>query len=210
MPELSSLLAFALIAFGMVLTPGPNMIYLISRSISQGHAAGLISLIGVVLGFVVYMLCATFGITALLFAVPYAYDALRFGGAAYLLYLAWQALRPGGRSPFQVRELVPDGPRRLFAMGFLTSLLNPKIAMFYLALLPQFIDPAAGNVLTQSLLLGAIQIVISGSVNALIIFTAGSIALFLRTRPFWAVVQRWLMGTVLAGLAVKMATEAQR
>ncbi|MGO4816068.1 LysE family translocator, partial [Cupriavidus sp. 2MCAB6] len=145
-----------------------------------------------------------------LFAVPYAYDALRFGGAAYLLYLAWQALRPGGRSPFQVRELVPDGPRKLFAMGFLTSLLNPKIAMFYLALLPQFIDPAAGNVLTQSLVLGAIQIVISGSVNALIIFTAGSIALFLRTRPFWAVVQRWLMGTVLAGLAVKMATEAQR
>lgn len=210
MPELSSLLAFALIAFGMVLTPGPNMIYLISRSISQGHAAGLISLIGVVLGFVVYMLCATFGITALLFAVPYAYDALRFGGAAYLLYLAWQALRPGGRSPFQVRELVPDGPRRLFAMGFLTSLLNPKIAMFYLALLPQFIDPAAGNVLTQSLLLGAIQIVISASVNVLIIFTAGGIALFLRTRPFWAVVQRWLMGTVLAGLAVKMATDAQR
>ncbi|MGO4739308.1 LysE family translocator [Bosea sp. 2KB_26] len=210
MPELSSLLAFALIAFGMVLTPGPNMIYLISRSISQGHAAGLISLIGVVLGFVIYMLCATFGITALLFAVPYAYDALRFGGAAYLLYLAWQALRPGGRSPFQVRELVPDGPRKLFAMGFLTSLLNPKIAMFYLALLPQFIDPAAGNVLTQSLVLGAIQIVISGSVNTLIIFTAGSIALFLRTRPFWSVVQRWLMGTVLAGLAVKMATEAQR
>lgn len=210
MPELSSLIAFALIAFGMVLTPGPNMVYLISRSISQGHAAGLISLIGVVLGFVIYMLCATFGITALLFAVPYAYDALRFGGAAYLLYLAWQALRPGGRSPFQVRELVPDGPRKLFAMGFLTSLLNPKIAMFYLALLPQFIDPAAGNVLTQSLVLGAIQIVISGSVNVLIIFTAGSIALFLRTQPFWSVVQRWLMGTMLAGLAVKMATEAQR
>ena len=210
MPELSSLLAFALIAFGMVLTPGPNMIYLISRSISQGHTAGLISLIGVVLGFVIYMLCATFGITALLFAVPYAYDALRFGGAAYLLYLAWQALRPGGRSPFQVRELVPDGPRKLFAMGFLTSLLNPKIAMFYLALLPQFIDPAAGNVLTQSLVLGAIQIVISSSVNGLIVFTAGSIAFFLRTRPFWAVVQRWLMGTMLAGLAVKMATEAQR
>lgn len=210
MPELSSLLAFALIAFGMVLTPGPNMIYLVSRSISQGHAAGLISLLGVILGFIIYMLCATFGITALLFAVPYAYDALRFGGAAYLFYLAWQALRPGGRSPFQLRELVPDRPRKLFAMGFLTSLLNPKIAMFYLALLPQFIDPAAGSVLSQSLLLGSIQIAISGSVNALIVFTAGGIALFLRQRPFWAVLQRWLMGTVLAGLAVKMATEAQR
>lgn len=210
MPEMSSLLAFALVALGMVLTPGPNMIYLISRSISQGRLAGLISLGGVALGFVFYMLCAAFGITALLFAVPYAYDALRFGGAAYLLWLAWQAVRPGGRSPFQVRDLPHDSPRKLFLMGFVTNLLNPKIAMLYLALLPQFIDPAAGSVLAQSIVLGAIQIVISVSVNAMIAFAAGSIALFLRTRPLWAVVQRWLMGTVLAGLALKMATEAQR
>lgn len=210
MPEISSLLAFALICLGMVLTPGPNMIYLVSRSIAQGYLAGLISLSGVILGFIVYMLCAAFGITALLFTVPYAYDALRFGGAAYLLWLAWQSLRPGGSSPFQLRELMPDRPRKLFGMGFFTSLLNPKIAVFYLALLPQFIDPATGSVLSQSVLLGSIHIAISSSVNALIVFTAGGIALFLRTRPFWSVVQRWLMGTVLAGLAVKMATEAQR
>src|SRR6201996_3938963 len=144
----------------MVLTPGPNMIYLISRSIAQGRRAGLISLGGVALGFVFYMLCAAFGITALLFAVPYAYDALRLAGAAYLGWLAWQALKPNGRSPFQVRALKVDGPRKLFAMGFVTNLLNPKIAMLYLALLPQFIDPAQG-VLVQSLLLGSIQIVIS-------------------------------------------------
>lgn len=210
MPEISSLLTFALICLGMVLTPGPNMIYLISRSIVQGHGAGLISLCGIILGFIVYMFCAAFGITALLFTVPYAYDALRFGGAAYLLWLAWQSLRPGGASPFQLRELSPDRPRKLFGMGFFTSLLNPKIAMFYLALLPQFIDPAAGSVLGQSVLLGAMQITISGAVNALIVFTAGGIALFLRNRPFWAVVQRWLMGTVLAALAVRMATEARR
>ncbi len=105
------------------------------------------------------MLCAAFGITALLFAVPYAYDALRFAGAAYLLWLAWQAVKPNGRSPFQVKKLQVDGPRKLFAMGFVTNLLNPKIAMLYLALLPQFIDPAAGSVLTQSLALGSIQIV---------------------------------------------------
>ena len=102
MPHLSSLLGFALVSFGMVLTPGPNMIYLISRSIAQGRGAGLISLGGVALGFVFYMLCAAFGITALLFAVPYAYDALRLGGALYLLWLAWQVLKPNGRSPFQV------------------------------------------------------------------------------------------------------------
>jgi threonine/homoserine/homoserine lactone efflux protein len=209
MPHTSALLGFALVSFGMVLTPGPNMIYLISRSITQGPAAGIVSLGGVALGFVFYMLCAAFGITALLFAIPYAYDALRFAGAAYLLWLAWQALKPGGRSPFQVKKLQVDSPRKLFAMGFVTNLLNPKIAMLYLALLPQFIDPT-GSVLTQSLALGTIQIAISVGVNAMIALAAGSIALFLGTRPAWLLLQRWLMGTALAGLAMKMALEARR
>jgi threonine/homoserine/homoserine lactone efflux protein len=210
MPHLTALLGFALISFGMVLTPGPNMIYLISRSITQGPAAGIVSLGGVALGFVFYMLCAAFGITAFLFAVPYAYDALRLSGAAYLLWLAWQAVKPNGRSPFQVRELKIDGPRKLFAMGFVTNLLNPKIAMLYLALLPQFIDPALGSVLLQSIVFGTIQIVISVSVNAVIALTAGSITGFLAARPAWLKAQRWLMGTVLAGFAVRMALEAKR
>ncbi len=210
MPHFPALLGFALVSLGMVLTPGPNMIYLISRSITQGRLAGLISLGGVALGFVFYMLCAAFGITALLFAVPYAYDGLRLAGAAYLLLLAWQALKRNGRSPFQVRELAVDGPRKLFAMGFVTNLLNPKIAMLYLALLPQFIDPAQGSVLTQSIVFGLIQIVISVSVNAMIALAAGSISRFLGTRPTWLLVQRWLMGTVLAGLALRMAFEAKR
>ncbi|WP_407157730.1 LysE family translocator [Bradyrhizobium sp. STM 3557] len=210
MPHASSLLAFALVSLGMVLTPGPNMIYLISRSITQGHAAGIVSLSGVALGFVVYMLAAAFGITALLLAVPFAYDALRLAGAAYLLYLAWQAMKPGGRPPFQVKKLAIDSPRKLLLMGFVTNLLNPKIAMLYLALLPQFIDPSAGSVLTQSLVLGAIQIAISVSINAVIAKAAGTIALFLASRPSWALVQRYLMGTVLAGLAVRMAVEARR
>jgi threonine/homoserine/homoserine lactone efflux protein len=210
MPATSSLLGFALISLGLVLTPGPNMIYLISRSITQGPVAGIVSLGGVALGFVFYMLCAAFGITALLFAIPLAYDALRFAGAAYLLWLAWQAVKPGGRSPFQVKELAVDSPHKLFAMGFVTNLLNPKIAMLYLALLPQFIDPAAGNVFLQSVMLGAIQIVISVSVNAMIALAAGSISRFLAQRPSWMLLQRYLMGTVLAGLAVRMAFEARK
>jgi threonine/homoserine/homoserine lactone efflux protein len=210
MPELSSLLAFGLLALGMVLTPGPNMIYLISRSLSQGAAAGLVSLGGVALGFVFYILCAAFGITALVFAVPYAYDVLRICGALYLLWLAWQALRPGGRSPFEVRRLSPDGTRKLFVMGLMTSLLNPKIAVLYLSLLPQFVDPDRGSVFAQLLALGAVQVTISVTVNAIIVVTAGSIAAFLAGRPVWLLVQRWLMGTVLAGLALRMATEAQR
>ncbi|WP_203322141.1 LysE family translocator [Pseudoxanthomonas beigongshangi] len=210
MPQSSTLVAFALICLGMVLTPGPNMIYLVSRSISQGRMAGLVSLGGVALGFVFYVLCAAFGITALMMAVPYAYDALQLAGALYLLYLAWQAIRPGGRSPFQVRDLPQDGPRKLFAMGFATTLLNPKVAVMYLSLLPQFIDPAHGSVLSQSLLLGFTQISVSVSVNALIVAMAGSIALFIGQRPLWQVAQRWLMGTVLAGLATRMLVEGRR
>jgi threonine/homoserine/homoserine lactone efflux protein len=210
MPEAASLVAFALVALGMVLTPGPNMIYLVSRSISQGRGAGFISLAGVALGFVVYMLCAAFGITALVLAVPYAYDALRFGGAAYLLYLAWQAVRPGGRSPFHVKSLPKDSPRKLFMMGLLTNLLNPKIAVMYLSLLPQFIRPEQGSVLMQSIVLGFTQIAISVSVNSVITVMAGSIAVFLATRPRWMVMQRWLMGTVLGGLAVSTAFESRR
>lgn len=211
MPELSNLLAYGLLSLGMVLTPGPNMIYLISRSICQGRMAGLVSLGGVALGFVVYMLCAALGITALVLAVPYAYDALRLGGALYLLYLAWQAVKPGGRSPFQVCALPKDSPRKLFMMGFVTNLLNPKIAVMYLSLLPQFINPSDhGGVLSQSIVLGVTQIVISVSVNALIVIMAGSIATFLASRPVWQIVQRWLMGTVLAGLAMRMVVEGRR
>jgi threonine/homoserine/homoserine lactone efflux protein len=208
--HVASLLAFAAIALGMVLTPGPNMAYLVSRSVCQGRSAGLISLGGVALGFLTYMLLAAFGITALLFAIPYAYDALRLCGAAYLGWMAWNALRPGGASPFQVRELAPDSPRRLFAMGLLTNLLNPKIAALYLSLLPQFVDRAAGDVMGQTLALGATQIAISVMVNAAIVVTAGSVAAFLTGRPLWARLQRWLMGGVLAGLALRMAWDSGR
>ncbi|BDR09569.1 LysE family translocator [Comamonas thiooxydans] len=210
MPGFENWLAFGLISLGMVLTPGPNMVYLISRSICQGRAAGLISLGGVALGFVFYMMCAALGITAIVMAVPYAYDGLRIGGALYLVYLAWQAVKPGGRSPFEVKNLPQDGPKKLFLMGFLTNLLNPKIAVMYLSLLPQFISPEHGSVLSQSLVLGFTQIVISVSVNATIAMLAGSIAVFLSGRPTWILVQRWLMGTVLAGLAVRMLTEARK
>jgi threonine/homoserine/homoserine lactone efflux protein len=209
-PTLPTFIAFGLIVFGMALTPGPNMIYLVSRSISQGRVAGLISLGGVAVGYVFYMLCAAFGITALMFAVPYAYDALRLAGALYLLHLAWQAVKPGGRSPFQVRELPQDSPRKLFAMGLVTNMLNPKLAMIYVSLLPQFISPEQGSVLSQSLLLGGLQIVNGVVVNAVIVMIAGSLARFLARRPRWLIAQRWLMGTVLGGLAINMATAARR
>jgi threonine/homoserine/homoserine lactone efflux protein len=210
MPTLTHHLQFALVALAMVLTPGPNMIYLISRSVCQGRIAGLISLGGIALGFMGYLVCAALGLTAIFLSVPLAYDALRIAGVIYLLYLAWQALKPRGRSPFKVRDLPQDSPGRLFGMGLLTSLLNPKVAILYVSLLPQFIQPEQGSVLVQSLVLGSTQIAISVSVNAAIVSMAGSIALFFASRPKWQAVQRWLMGTVLASLAVRMAVESRR
>ncbi|MFN4282502.1 MAG: LysE family translocator [Alphaproteobacteria bacterium] len=208
MISLASFLAFALVALGMVLTPGPNMIYLLSRAILQGRAAGFISLAGVLVGFVAYMLAAALGLTALLIAVPFAYEALQWAGAAYLLWLAWNAVKPGARSALEPRrDLAFDGPAKLFVMGLVTNLLNPKIAVLYLSLLPQFIDPSRGDVLLQGIVLGLTQIAISGTVNALIVLTAGSVAAWLATRPSWLKLQRWLMAGVLAGLAVRLALE---
>lgn len=203
----AALLGVAAIALGLVLTPGPNMVYLVSRSVTQGRRAGLVSLLGVAAGFAVYLAAATAGLAGLFLAVPAAYTVLKLAGAAYLLYLAWQAVRPGGVAVFAVRQLPADAPRRLFTMGLVTNLLNPKIAVLYVALLPQFIDPERGSVAVQSLVLGATQIVIALSVNAVIVLVAGSLAAFLATRPGWLRAQRYLMGGVLAALALRLAAD---
>ena len=196
---------FALTALLLVLTPGPNMIYCVSRALSQGRAAGMISLAGVLLGFVAHLAAATLGLTALLAAVPFAFDALRIAGAAYLLWLGWEALRPGGGSPFVARQLPVDAPGRLFRMGLLTNLLNPKVAIFYLSFFPQFLHPERGSVLVQGLQLGAVQVAVSGIVNALLVLGAARISVFLANSRGWLAAQRYLMGTVLGALAVRMA-----
>lgn len=201
---------FALAALIMVLTPGPNMIYLISRSLCQGRRAGITSLFGVAAGFLVHMFAAAVGLTALFLAIPLAYDLLRWLGAVYLLWLAWQALRPGARSPFEARELPADSPARLFFMGFMTNALNPKIAVFYLSVFPQFVRPENGSVLGQSLVLGLTQILVSFAVNLGIILSAARLAAWFGRNPLWLGLQRWFMGLVLGGLAVRLALEERR
>jgi len=205
----STLFAFALIALGMALTPGPNMIYLISRSLCQGKTAGMVSLGGTALGFVFYMLCAAFGITALLMTIPVAYDVLKIAGALYLIYLGWKAIR-SPHSPFEITSQQSYSNSKLFLMGFLTNLLNPKIAMMYLALLPQFIKPHQGDVLVQTLSLGFVQIVISLLINMLFIFTASSFTQFLNRHVLWLKVQKWFMGTVFFGLATQIMLSSKR
>lgn len=210
MIPLNELFMFAGAALLMVLTPGPNMIYLISRSICQGRKAGVISLLGVVTGFLVHMFAAAVGVTALFLAVPFAYDALKWAGAIYLLFLAWQSVRPGARSPFEARSLPPDPPAKLFLMGFMTNVLNPKIAVFYLSIFPQFVSPDHGSVFLQSLMLGMTQISVSFTVNLFIALSAARLAIWFSRNPGWLALQRYLMGFVLAGLAIRLAAEPRR
>ena len=191
----------------MALTPGPNMIYLISRSLCQGRAAGITSWFGVVLGFTVHMLCAAVGLTALFMAVPLGYELLKFAGALYLLWLAWQAVRPGSRSPFEARDLPAEPPHKLFVMGLLTSILNPKVAIFYLSVLPQFISPESGSVFAQSLLLGITQVCIGSTVNLVVTLSAAGIAGWFAKNRFWLAVQRYVMGLVLGALAFKLLSQ---
>lgn len=207
----SDLLVFAGASLLLVLTPGPNMLYLISRSICQGRRAGVISLMGVVLGFFVHMLAASLGLTALFMAVPLAFELLKWAGAAYLLWMAWQALRPGGAAAFtHTATLPPATTPQLFAMGLLTSILNPKVAIFYLSIFPQFVNAAYGSVLLQSLTLGMIQIGTSFSINLFIALFAAHIAQWFGANPHWLQAQKWVMGIVLAGLAVRLALEQRR
>ena len=205
-----AMLGIALVELGLVIVPGPNMIYLVSRSIAQGRRAGLISLAGVGIGFLVYLLAASVGLATLFALVPEIYLTLKLAGAAYLLWLAWNALRPGGSSVFATQELEPDRPRKLFGMGLLTCLLNPKIAILYISLLPQFLDPGRGHLGAQSLILGLTQLTVGVVMNAVFVITAGSIAVFLARRPTWMRIHRYVTGTALAVFALRLATDRAR
>lgn len=195
---------FAVAVLLLVLTPGPVWIYLISRTLAQGRRAGYFSLLGVIAGVVLHVLLAALGLSVVLLAVPFAFDAIKLAGAAYLLWLAFGTLRGGGMN-FEAQALpaVPD--RVLLRQGFIASTLNPKVAVFYLSLFPQFIEPGAGNVLLQSLVLGIVHIAISATFDALLVTIAGALAAWFATRPLWLRLQRWVLGGALGVLAVWLA-----
>lgn len=211
MMGLDNLWLFVVACVLLVLTPGPNLLYLVSRTLCQGRAAGLVSLAGTTTGFLVHVFAAALGLSAVFVAVPILYDVVRWAGAAYLLWLAWDAVRPQGAGGlFARRDLPAVAPSTLFRTGLLTSILNPKVALFYLALFPQFVDPARGSVLGQSLFLGAVQIAIAVVGDFLFVLAAARVARWLAERPAWAAVQRWVLGGVFAAIAVKLALDSRR
>ena len=205
MIPINDLMLFALAALIMVLSPGPNMIYLISRSLSQGRKAGIISLFGVMCGFIFHIVMVSFGLTAIFFAIPYAFAIVKFLGVGYLLYLAYNSLTSNTQIFNSESKLSVDRPLKLFNIGLMTNILNPKMAIFYLSFFPQFMNPKHGSIYAQGFQLGLIQIVISFTINLLIVISAAKMAVWFSKKPIWLRIQKWFMASVLAGLAVKMA-----
>jgi threonine/homoserine/homoserine lactone efflux protein len=206
MPTLTAVLSFASVAFLMALSPGPNLLYLASRSICQGRSAGFSSLAGVCTGMFCYMLATAAGLSALFDAVPLAYDAVRWAGAAYLLWLAYKILTTRSGASISA-PLHIESRARLYRRGLLTCLLNPKIVITYGALLPQFIEPSSGHVLGQTMVLGLVQIIAAASAHSMVILFAAGVASMASQYRFFAKAQRYLLGSVLAALALRLAAE---
>jgi threonine/homoserine/homoserine lactone efflux protein len=206
--NVSHLAQFLAVSAIVIVTPGPDTALTIRNTLLGDRRAGVFTALGVVTGQATWALATAAGIAALLAASEPAFTAVKLAGAAYLGWLAIKALR--GTAVFAPTALDPDSPRRLFTMGLLTNLLNPKIAVMYLSLIPQFIRPEDGYVLLQGFALGGVQIAVAFTGNLLIVLTAGTLAVFLSHRPVWMRVQRFLMGTVLGALAVKLAADRTR
>jgi threonine/homoserine/homoserine lactone efflux protein len=202
---------FVLATAALALSPGPNMVYMLSRTISQGRRAGIISLLGVETGFFVHLFAASLGLTAFFATVPLAYEILRWVGSFYLLYLAFKTIRGGGIPITSQRKMIPDNrPGKLYRMGFLSNVLNPKTAVFYFTIFPQFIDLSYGGIFLQSVMLGAIHIAVSTTCNLAVICSASALFRWFERRPMWANVQRWIFGGLLAGFALRLAFEKRR
>ncbi|GAA3241319.1 LysE family translocator [Nonomuraea helvata] len=159
MPDIATLALFCVATLGLLVVPGPAVLYIVTRSVSQGRGAGLISVLGVHAGSLVHIAAAALGISALLAASATAFTIVKYVGVAYLLWLGVRKLMRRGENEGPV-ELPAQSKRRLFWEGFVVNVLNPKTAIFFLAFLPQFTDPHAGPVGPQILLLGVLWLVL--------------------------------------------------
>lgn len=209
LPEPPVLAVFLTAVVALALTPGPDMLYVASRSLGQGRTAGVLSAVGVITGTFVHLGAAALGLSGLFRYAPAAYDAVRYAGAAFLLYLAWKALA-GGHDLGAARGRAPAGRGRVYLEGVLTNLLNPKVALFYIGFLPQFVDPARGSVALQVLVLGSVLNGLGLAVKVAVALAAGGIGEWLARRPRVRLAQRWVTAAVLAALALRIALPERR
>jgi threonine/homoserine/homoserine lactone efflux protein len=203
---LDTWLLFCLACIALVATPGPNVLYLVSRTLAQGRAAGFVSLAGTSTGVAAHALAAALGLSALLATVPVAYDAVRWAGALYLGWLAWTTWRSQGEKTQSIAPTQVDAGH-LFRQGLLTSLLNPKVALFELALFPQFVSPAHGSVLAQSLVLAATQLALAIAGDSLFVLAAVRVRRYFAARPGWGRWSKRALAGVFGALVLRLAWE---
>jgi len=205
MLSLETVALFSAACFALASTPGPDMLLIASRSVSQGRTAGFASLAGAQVGTYSHALAAALGLSELFLAVPMAYNAVRFAGAAYLLYLAWKTFRTEGTLLLPTKELSRHSHGQIFRQGLLTNLLNPKMVLFVLALFPQFVRPDAGSVAVQILLLATILNLIGLVVNGMVIVMANKLANRWLRKEHPSKFPQYLLTTVFVGLACRLA-----
>ena len=209
MISLTTLLLFSGAALALIVTPGPDMLFIASRSATEGRSAGFASLAGILAGTYCHALAAALGLSQLFVVLPLAYDIVRFAGAAYLLYLAWKTL--GGPRHVEMDPNVPAHGRiraplwRVFRQGLLTNVLNPKVALFVLALFPQFIDPNSGSIALQIMLLATVLNAIGLIVNGVVVLTASALRTRLAAGGRRSRLPQYILASVFAGLAVRLA-----
>ena len=203
MPEKTAFLTFLFAAFMLNIAPGPDMLYVIGRSLGQGRKAGIVSALGIFVGCWAHILAAAFGIAALLRSSPIAFNMVRYAGAAYLAYLGVKMIVQ--RSNIAQQQPNPASLASIFRQGVITNVLNPKVALFFLAFLPQFVDAHRGRVVWQILLLGLIFNVGGTAVNLGVAYAGGTLGELLRRNARFARIQQWFTGLVFIGLGARLA-----
>lgn len=186
------------------------MLLVAARSAAQGRMAGLMTQVGISAGTLVHALILALGLSQLFLAVPYAYDAVRYLGAAYLLFLAWQAIK-APKDPTAISASTTDlSLLVIFRQGLITNLLNPKVALFFLALFPQFLDPATGLIGLQVMVLATLFVAIDFAVHGLVIWMAGSVKSLPTGRWKLKRYSGYFLGLVFTGLAARLVLEGRR
>jgi threonine/homoserine/homoserine lactone efflux protein len=203
MPEKAAFLTFLIAALALNLAPGPDMLYVIGRSVGQGRKAGIVSSLGVFVGCWVHILAAAFGIAALLRSSPVAFNVVRYAGAAYLIYLGIKMLAQ--KTDLTSQQLKTESLGAIFRQGAITNMLNPKVAIFFLAFLPQFIDARRGSVALQIVLLGLIFNIGGTLVNLAVAYAGGTLGELLRRNQSIARLQRRFTGLIFVGLGLRLA-----
>jgi threonine/homoserine/homoserine lactone efflux protein len=205
MPEAPTIILFLVAAMVLFVVPGPVVIYVVTRSVTQGTRAGLVSVAGVHLGSMVHVAAAAAGLSAIVATSASVFTAVKLVGAAYLVYLGLRTLFGRGESVSAAGEGAPRTLRRVFWQGVLVNVLNPKTAVFFLAFVPQFVDQARGSATAQIIVLGTLFVAAGVLSDGAYAVVAGTLGHRLLARPAIARVQRWVAGSIYIGLGAAAA-----